>query len=469
MVILRVPRRALTTTFVAVAMTAAGLGSVAVSAVSSDYTVALWPASGCALAAALWFGRSIWPGVWIAGFLTMAAASGHVVWALFASAGIVVESIVVATLVERFARGVQVYRRPDTILRLTAIVAIFGAPITATTASLAAVVAGPIELRALGLVWTNWWLASVAGTAVVAPIAMLWTSERPPSRIWPLVEALLMLAVLALVALAVFAGRFPADAKNYPLEFLCVPFLLWVAFRQGPRTVAVAAAILCAIAAWGTTNGFGPFVRDGATESRVLVQCYSIVTATMAAVIAAVIAAHREAQAQLREMASTDPLTGLANYRRLLEVLRQEIIRSNRTGRTFVVLFLDMDGLKSINDRQGHLAGSRALCRLADTLKTTSRAMDTCARFGGDEFAIVLPETLEVEGHAVLDRISARLATLPELPPISVSGGVAVFPRDGSSPTQLLRSADKVLYEAKSRGAARRHFSTEELRTGTNR
>jgi len=93
---------------------------------------------------------------------------------------------------------------------------------------------------------------------------------------------------------------------------------------------------------------------------------------------------------QLRYLAASDPLTGLANYRRLTEVLDAEIRRSDRSGRPFAVLLFDLDGLKQINDRWGHLAGNRALCRLADSLRLHCRSIDTAARYGGDEFALVL-------------------------------------------------------------------------------
>jgi diguanylate cyclase (GGDEF)-like protein len=176
----------------------------------------------------------------------------------------------------------------------------------------------------------------------------------------------------------------------------------------------------------------------------------------MGVVLAAVVSQQRHAEARLQELASTDPLTGLANYRRLIDVLKVEIARSGRTGRPFAVLFLDMDGLKKINDRHGHLVGSRALTRVGDALRRSCRAIDTPSRYGGDEFAVVLPETGDEGGAAVLKRVGDRLAADPDRPQLSVSGGVAVYPRDGDSPTMLLRAAGRTLYEAKAhRGVAR--------------
>src|SRR6266850_1878430 len=87
---------------------------------------------------------------------------------------------------------------------------------------------------------------------------------------------------------------------------------------------------------------------------------------------------------QVRHLAVSDPLTGLANYRRLLDVLENETERTDRTGRLFSVLLLDLDELKKINDSYGHLVGSRAICRLADILRIHCRAVDTAARYRGD-------------------------------------------------------------------------------------
>ena len=155
---------------------------------------------------------------------------------------------------------------------------------------------------------------------------------------------------------------------------------------------------------------------------------------------------------QVRTMAVTDPLTGLSNYRRLISVLEAELDRSRRTQRPFSVVLLDMDGLKIINDQYGHLIGSRALVRISKILRNHSRAIDTAARYGGDEFALVLPEAGRDIASRVVSRIREKLSSEAEQPGLSVSAGVAAFPEDGDTPEKLLGAADRALYAMKHHG-----------------
>jgi diguanylate cyclase (GGDEF)-like protein/PAS domain S-box-containing protein len=152
---------------------------------------------------------------------------------------------------------------------------------------------------------------------------------------------------------------------------------------------------------------------------------------------------------RLRGQADSDSLTGLANHRRLFEVLHTEISRSKRTGREFALMLLDVDQFKKINDQYGHLVGDRALCRLTNILRSCSRSIDTAARQGGDEFALVLPETGAADARVVGVRICELLAKDVEEPMLSVSVGVAAYPRDAESVGPLLYAADAALYEMK--------------------
>jgi diguanylate cyclase (GGDEF)-like protein len=110
---------------------------------------------------------------------------------------------------------------------------------------------------------------------------------------------------------------------------------------------------------------------------------------------------------------------------------------------------MDLDGLKVINDRHGHVIGSRALCRVAASLQLNCRSIDTAARYGGDEFALVLPETNAFAAQQVADRVRNCLDREEEIPRLSLSVGIATFPQSGVTVQQLLESADRALYAMK--------------------
>lgn len=166
-------------------------------------------------------------------------------------------------------------------------------------------------------------------------------------------------------------------------------------------------------------------------------------------IIAVDVTEQRTLEDQLRHQALSDSLTGLSNHRRLFEVLQAEIGRSNRTRREFSLVLLDLDGLKVINDQFGHHAGDRALCRLGQTLRDCCRSIDTAARHGGDEFALVLPETGMAAATLVAHRICDLLAKDVEEPALSVSLGIASHPKDAETIGTLLYAADRALYAMK--------------------
>jgi diguanylate cyclase (GGDEF)-like protein len=253
----------------------------------------------------------------------------------------------------------------------------------------------------------------------------------------------------------VFGFGLHLQAKGDPFTFLCTPFLVWAAFRFGQREASVAIFLLSGIAVVGTLRGFGPFVRESPNHSLLLLQSFLGVMALMTLVFAAEISERRRQEEHARVLAVSDPLTGLANYRLLIERLDAEIRRSGRTGRPFSLLLLDLDGLKKINDVYGHLAGSRALCRVAEVLRSQCRDTDMPARFGGDEFAIVLPETSFEAACQVAQRISQRVTVDAEAPSLSISIGAAECPHNGATIEHILSAADHVLYNEKRRPSVR--------------
>jgi diguanylate cyclase (GGDEF)-like protein/PAS domain S-box-containing protein len=156
----------------------------------------------------------------------------------------------------------------------------------------------------------------------------------------------------------------------------------------------------------------------------------------------------KRSEAQMLYQATHDALTGLANYREFVERLEREVKRAGRSRNSFAVLLLDLDGLKRINDRSGHLAGNRALKRLANAMREHCRSIDLAARYGGDEFALVLIDADPAMAEQVAERIRGCLREESDKPALGVSIGIGIasYPADGRTGQELLESADQRLY-----------------------
>jgi diguanylate cyclase (GGDEF)-like protein len=154
----------------------------------------------------------------------------------------------------------------------------------------------------------------------------------------------------------------------------------------------------------------------------------------------------------------TDDLTHLYNSRYLNMVLRKETKRASRSGRPLSLLFIDLDGFKAVNDTHGHLCGSRALVEAAAVIRQSARETDVVSRFGGDEFALVLPDTGGEGAFAVGERIRERIAAHKFLAgeglDIHLTGsvGVATLPDVAASSDELVSAADKAMYAVKESG-----------------
>src|SRR5437899_3363066 len=332
-------------------------------------------------------------------------------------------------LVMRFARGQQAFERAQDIFKFAFLAGMVSTAISATVGVTSLTLGGFAHWTAYGAIWRTWWLGDGVGAVIMTPLVILWREN--PRLIWTreqIAELALLFLGLFFTVWIVFGGPFHAEVKNYPLEYLCIPFLIWAAFRFGRRKAATATCVLAGIAIWGTLQGYGPFSRETLNTSLLLVQSFVGIVAVTSLALAAEVSERKRADERVQQLVATDPLTGLANYRRLIEAIELEIKRYGRSGRSFAILLFDLDGLKKINDTYGHLVGSRALCRLADVLRAHCRQLDTPARFGGDEFAVVLPETTSPQARQIATRIRERIAADGESPPISAAVGSAVFP-----------------------------------------
>jgi diguanylate cyclase (GGDEF)-like protein len=172
---------------------------------------------------------------------------------------------------------------------------------------------------------------------------------------------------------------------------------------------------------------------------------------------------------RVEALSVTDDLTGLYNSRYLNQVLRRESKRASRSGRPLSLLFLDLDTFKMVNDTHGHMCGSRALAEAAAVIKRCSRETDIVARFGGDEFSVILPDTGSEGAFAVAERMRERMAEHQFLAGdgldihLTTSIGVATLPDVAASAEELLKAADTAMYRVKDAGKDGVRLAVEEL------
>ena len=444
-------------------------------AIPPGYATAVWPPSGIALAAILLWGPRVWPGIAIGSFLVnvaVALTTASVAFSLASIAiaasiafGSTVQALAGAGALQRWVGANRLFETGPATLVFSGIAA--ACCFVASTWGVATLsVTGTVDAASFLDSWLTWWLGDLIGVLVFAPVFLTWRqSVHVGRKPWRVGESIASFTLLALSTAIVFLAPAAGAGAASPLTYLPLPCLVWIAFRFRPSGVALGVCLLSAIAIAATANGSGPFGGEKTSESLMMLQAFIGLTAVMALTIAAAVTGHRQSERELRnfsvemeQLALTDELTGLRNRRGFLVLADQALRMARRTRTRCVLVFIDLDGLKNVNDSRGHAAGDALIADAGKVLSHVFRESDVVGRVGGDEFAVFALLDEHDGATAVHTRLQAEIdkfngQAVPSMR-VSMSIGIEELHPALDVPLDVLLSrADRAMYEKKRRRA----------------
>src|SRR4051794_5894881 len=339
----------------------------------------------------------------------------------------------------------KLFARPDVSVRIGASLFIAGAALSVGT------MLAPHSEAAdeVGFYW-------LAGVELAIGLLALALRGRTARRVAP---PLFVVGGIVVVSATLY---FNGEANGGPAT-LSEFYYVWPALYAGyffDRRAIIGLLALCGIAYAGT---LGAILDDPAIAFTRWVVTMSVVAGAAGALHALKLHVD-ELVSALHATARTDPLTGMLNRRGFGERFELEVERAARTSEPFALVLGDIDHFKALNDVYGHIAGDEALASIGEALRAGCRTIDTAARIGGEEFALLLPGTASVEACEAAERLREAVGKLrgPNGEPLTISFGVVEHPAHGLAWSELMRGADAALYEAKATGRNR----TVALRAG---
>jgi signal transduction histidine kinase len=272
-----------------------GFASVHVSATP------LWAPAGMAVAVFLLFGFTLWPIILVGAFLVNITTAGTVLTSSCIAVGNTLEGLLGALLVQRYAHGLRAFESPVDVFKFAMLGGLLSPIVSATIGTTSLAWSSYALSEQYASIWLTWWLGDAAGIIIITPTLILWAQH--PRVEWSTSERI----ELALLVLVLFAtcetifGAFLGTEKQYPLQFLLVPILIWAAFRFSPRETATLSVLLAAWAAWGTMNGRGPFTSQSENDALLFGQAFLGVNTVMALALAAGVQERMKAGALLKD------------------------------------------------------------------------------------------------------------------------------------------------------------------------
>jgi signal transduction histidine kinase len=334
----------------------------------------VWPPTGIAFAALLLLGSRIWPAIFMGAFLVNLTTAGSVGTSLGIAAGNTLEGLLGYFMLTRVAGGHDVFTHVKGIFLFLGLVALTSTTVSATVGVTSLAIGGYVDWERYGDVWLTWWLGDATGALIVTPVIALWALPPYGNDRAMMKKTGLAFVVLTMVSLVIFAGWHALIPPAYPLSFLILPILVWIAFWLGPRETSTALLLLAAIAIWGTLHGSGPFISPNPNASLLLLQAFLGTISLTSLSLAAAVAEQRRAAQELEQFMQTleqrveertlslnTAVEELREHDRVKSALLSIVSHELRTPLTSIKGYVEnmLDGLSGVLTEKQHLYLSR--------------------------------------------------------------------------------------------------------------
>jgi len=425
----------------------------------------VWITSGIMLAWVLLRGYYIWPGIFLGAFFDNSwayfstTATEELLSALFEGffngLGDTLCAIAAVALMLRYFKESNQFKSLHAFLGLMVFGVVLGPLVSALFGVTSLWLIGILRSEAYRLAFLTWWLGVGVGVLLLTPLILAFAYPEDDRDLRPnITEASLFVTTILLYPILVFGvsdNEFLAANSTYIL----LPILFWAVIRFGLR-ISFSVALYVTICLIGLEYmGAGAFQLDDSYYRIVSLQFFVLTTISSIFIIGSLIADSNRSYRLLQTKNQHDALTQIYNRQYFDQQLLQEIARKERTKKAFSIIMYDIDFFKKVNDKHGHQAGDEVLIKLSDLVAKKTRDIDTLARWGGEEFMILMPETNAEEAALVAERIRAAVERTELIPHecITISLGVVeASPERKIDVLNLLNRLDAALYLAKNSG-----------------
>lgn len=417
---------------------------------------AIWPPTGVALSFLFFRGKVVIPGIFLgAFFLNMTLSSPLVAFEI--AIGNTLGPVITYWLINRGAKYAikdDIFYDTDTIIAFI-FYSVIGAFITSSMGTTMLYLNALLSSEHQFLGWAVWFFGDLIGFILIVPVFVAYVMQhniRVASKD-RMIEIALILTVLVISAIVIFGSGYFFD-KRYPIEYLILFPLIWASIRLQQGINLLFLIIVAVFAILGTASGYSQFSFEGDHRLSLIMLQIFIFTVTFSILMMTSQRCYTIRILEEKEhLTLTDSLTQVGNRRFFTKVLQEELDKSQRYKRPLSLIIFDIDHFKNVNDTLGHHAGDSVLEELSSLVNSQLRSSDYLARWGGEEFTIVLPESDLDQGVITAEKLRKIIETYPFTikQRVTCSFGVIQCSNDETVDGALGR-VDSKLYEAKERG-----------------